>query len=278
MTAICCNSEHGRRDPTRTTTLRNRYMRDVVGRFRFIRREAIARLKDRLTVNFEFTRSDLKVSEFMTWLESATNEHILEIQPGRTIASAANGAWANKYIDSAYIAGLRQGASKLRASGAKVSERWVDAGFRRPIHADRLGVIYTRNYSELAGITAEMDRQIGRILAQGIGEGAAPGTIARQVAGRVDAIGITRARMLARTEVINAHAEATLNTYEEAGLEGVEVEAEFLTAVDACPQCLALAEQGPYSLQQARGLIPVHPNCRCAWAPIAKGGSGIELF
>lgn len=34
-----------------------------------------------------------------------------------------------------------------------------------------------------------------------------------------------------------------------------------------CPICEALAEDGPYTLDEARGLIPRHVNCRCALIP-----------
>ena len=85
----------------------------------------------------------------------------------------------------------------------------------------------------------------------------------------VDAIGVTRARTLARSEMTAAYAEAQLNTYEELGIEGVEVEAEFATAGDdvVCPECEEL-EGKIYSIEESRGVIPVHPNCRCAWIPV----------
>lgn len=226
---------------------------------------------------FEFTRTTDKVAAFMGWLRDQEVAQGLTVRQGASISSSAENAWTSTYIESSYVRGLNQAASRLRGAGARVEQRWVDAAFRRPIHADRLGLAYTRVFTELAGITAAMDQQISRVLAEGLGRGAGPLDIAREINNRVDKIGITRARMLARTEVINAHAGATLNTYVEAGLEGVEVVAEWLTAVDACPQCVALEEEGPYSIEQARGMIPAHPNCRCAWAPLVSGGSGIEL-
>ena len=226
---------------------------------------------------FEFTRTDAKVGAFMDWLRDQELAQGLTVRQGARISQAAENAWTATYVESSYVRGLNQAASRLRGAGARVEQRWVDAAFRRPIHADRLGIAYTRTFSELKGITDAMDQQISRVLAEGLGSGAGPLDIARSINNRVDKIGITRARMLARTEVINAHADATLNTYKEAGLEGVDVVAEWLTAVDACPECVALEEQGPYSIEQARGMIPVHPNCRCAWAPLVRGGSGIEL-
>lgn len=227
--------------------------------------------------DFEFTRTADKVGAFMGWLKEQEIEQGLTVRQGAPLSRAAEQAWTSTYVESSYVRGLNQASARLRQAGATVEQRWVEAAFRRPIHADRLGIAYTRTFTELQGITATMDRQISRVLAEGLAGGAGPADIARAINNRVDKIGITRARMLARTEVINAHADATLNTYVEAGLEGVDVVAEWLTANDACPECVALEQEGPYSIEQARGMIPRHPNCKCAWAPLVRGGSGIEL-
>lgn len=272
-----------RRDPTRTTTLRARFEADATRRFKRIRSAIIEKVAREnafgLQTNraqFEFTRTDDKVDAFMTWLHEQEVANGLTVRPGATVRSSANSAWTATYVESAYQRGLQSAASKLRGAGASVSGRWVEAAFRRPIHADRLGIAYTRTFSELKGIADAMDQQISRVLAEGLSRGAGPLDIARGIVDRVDKVGVTRARMLARTEVINAHAEASLNAYQEAGLSGVQVEAEWLTAADACPLCVELAEK-TYTLEQARGKIPAHPNCRCAFAPLVKGGSGIEL-
>ena len=44
-----------------------------------------------------------------------------------------------------------------------------------------------------------------------------------------------------------------------------------LTAGDdrVCSICEDIAEEGPYDIDQARGLIPAHPNCRCAFVEAA---------
>lgn len=44
---------------------------------------------------------------------------------------------------------------------------------------------------------------------------------------------------------------------------------DILTAGDdkVCPVCEDIAENGPYTVNEARSLIPAHPNCRCAFIP-----------
>jgi hypothetical protein len=36
---------------------------------------------------------------------------------------------------------------------------------------------------------------------------------------------------------------------------------------DVCPVCEEISENGPYTINKARKLIPAHPNCRCAFIP-----------
>jgi SPP1 gp7 family putative phage head morphogenesis protein len=256
-------------------------------RFRLLKKRIVEVLSDpdvfgqqsAITTNagrFAFRRDDEKVEAFMTWLREQEQSAQIAII-NRTATAGPRGLdrrWANIYIDSAYQQGIRRARSELAQAGYDVpTDAGVGAAFNQPIHADRAGAIYSRVSRELNNITEVMDHQISRILAQGIVDGKHPLVLAREINARVDAIGIARARTLARTEVIRAHHAANMAEYRQAGVDGVEVEAEFVTAQDdnVCPECEALAEAGPYTLDEAESLIPAHPNCRCAMKPVLKG-------
>jgi len=302
-------------DPTQTITLRRRYLADMMRRFRELAHVIRVAIEERdvfglqkrrggsifaqqsrweeglyppgvkLRVNveppgrgaFDFPRSDEKVRAFMDWIQQQQQQGILERTYGSSRSISGATAWQDVYLQSAYQKGLSRAASEMRKAGAKVEQSWVDAAFHRPLHADRAGLIYTRAYQDLQGVTSQMDAALSRELAQGIVEGIG----ARQLTKRlVDKVGMAakRAGVIARTETIRAHAEATLNGFEEAGVEGVEVEAEFSTSRDnaVCPKCEEL-EGRVFKLREARGLIPVHPNCRCAWIPIVTTPQGLVL-
>jgi SPP1 gp7 family putative phage head morphogenesis protein len=132
---------------------------------------------------------------------------------------------------------------------------------------------YAHGHSSVA-ITDAKDAWISRVLAQGI----AAIEMARRIVDRVEGIGIARARTLARTEVIGSHAAATLNGFNKAGIEGVNVLAEFATAGDdkVCVRCSAL-EGKLFSIEEAEGLIPVHPNCRCTFIPAIEDLQSVIL-
>lgn len=77
-----------------------------------------------------------------------------------------------------------------------------------------------------------------------------------------------RAPMVARTEVIAASAEADIKGYRDTGIKMLE----FYPALDerSCNECLALVDGNPYPVGETRGIIAVHPNCRCIWLPIVE--------
>jgi len=265
-------------DPTHTTMIRRGYEQELGARLRKLRGAIVEKLINQdamgLKVNYAFTLDAAKVDTFMDWLRSEQGR-TLELYNGAK-SSASDSHWSALYIDKAYKAGVNQAANEIRKGGATVEQRWTNDAFNRPIHADRVGILHTRNYTGLQGITSKIDQAVSRALAEGMIKGSGPREIARTINAQI--VRYTGdAKRLARTEIINAHAESTLNSFEEAGIQGVEVVSEMLTAIDACQQCMDLKKKGPYTLQEARGIIPVHPNCRCAWKPVVTNGTGIVL-
>lgn len=145
----------------------------------------------------------------------------------------------------------------------------IQQAMRLPVHRQTLETLYTRTFSELRGITESMGQQISRELADGVSRGIGPEAMARNLSDRVDKVGLHRGRVLARTETIRAHADASLNRFEQFGIDRVGGRAEWQTADDArvCPICLGLEGQ-IVPIEEARGRIPIHPQCRCSWLPI----------
>lgn len=277
-------------DPTRTTGLRGSFAAAMKRRFRVLRgliREALTErdMLGGIAVQFEYTRSGDKVTAFMEWLRRQVDQNILYAQAIPQGGQAIERAWTDIYIRRAYEAGAVRGRQEMRAAGYKVPALAAAEVMTMPVHADRAGVIYARVYEELRGITAQMDRDISRILAQGMIDGDNPRTIARNINRTINGgldmevktrAGITRliparqrAVMIARTEVIRAHHLANVQEMINWGVEGVFVKAEFRTAGDdrVCDECADL-DGNVYSMQEAQALIPVHPNCRCIVLPI----------
>jgi SPP1 gp7 family putative phage head morphogenesis protein len=221
-----------------------------------------------------------KAGAFMDWLREMVDEEILAIEQRDGQRISLREEWQNLYVRTAYVKGVAQADRLLGWAGISRPEQEIWQIFQQPIHANTLAMLYTRNFEELRGITDAMSQGISRSLTEGLARGWGSAKIARALADQVDGIGIRRATLLARTEVIRAYAEGTLNRFEETGITEVIGDVEFSTAGDArvCPICKALQGR-TYTIQEAHGIIPVHPQCRCAWLPVilATNSRGIII-
>ncbi len=101
---------------------------------------------------------------------------------------------------------------------------------------------------------------IRKALAEGFTEGESIQQLTKRIEGYFTENAKYRAEMVARTEVISAYNEGHLHRYE---LEGVE-KSEWFSAPDSCSEC-AIEDGRIISTNEAHGLIPKHPNCRCRW-------------
>lgn len=296
-----------RYDPTRTLMLRNAYSRDMNNRFNTLvsgirtavvdqdcfglSRKQLIMMEDVRKPDkeeFSYPRSKDKITAFMEWLDQQVASVVLQVYTGTQLGKAVEQAWQNKYLLSAYQRGILRARQELSSAGYAVpsieATGGVNAAMMSPFHVDRVGLIYTRAYSELKGITATMDQQISRVLAQGMAEGRNPREIARlltrTITGPVGDLSLTdtlgrfipaarRAQVLARTEVIRAHHVATIQEYRNWKAVGVIVKAEWITAEDdrVCDECDALQNK-VFELDEIEGMIPYHPQCRCVAIPL----------
>lgn len=276
-----------RLDPTRTTALRQQFVAQMNKRFTWLKgqiRKAVVDqdvfgLRQRLPGlrlqalpqpgAFAFRTDPQKVDAFMAWLGEQADAGVLEVTTRTGGRAGLEQRWTDTYVRRAYDRGADRARAEMEKVGLQLGP--LEGSFRSPAHADRLGMLYTRTFNELKGITSAMDQQISRELADGLAQGLNPRDIAQKLSQRVDAIGITRARTLARTEVIRAHHTATVAEYRAAGLDGVKVKAEWATAgFNVCPICADM-EGKVYTLDQIQGMIPAHPNCRCVALPVLPG-------
>jgi SPP1 gp7 family putative phage head morphogenesis protein len=245
---------------------------------------------------YQFQTSQDKVASFMGWLKEQTDAGILQVSQFKQLGQAANSAWTDKYIEDTYKRGVTRARYELGKAGFKVptlsASGGIQASMNTPFHMDRVGLLYSRTFQELKGVTAAMDSQVSRILAQSMADGDGPRDMARKIVNTIQGptgeLGITdtlgrfipakrRAEMIARTEVIRAHHAANVQEYRNWAVAGVRIQAEFTTAGDGrvCPECAAL--QGKiYTLDEVEGLIPRHTLCRCIALPTLPEGMKVD--
>ena len=300
-----------RKDPTGTLGLRRSFAADVTRRYKALKRviwQSVAindvfAIRERtvqtvlLTLQadtfgtnplgireFEFTRSDQKVSRFMDWLQEQESNSTMQVITDPSLPRGRE-AWSDKYILSAYQQGIADSRRDLIAEGVDIptfepTGMGLAAAFNQPIHADRAGLIFTRTFNALKGVDDEMDKQISRVLAKGLVEGRNPNQLAREMNNRIDKIGITRSRLIARTEIVQTHNEATLNEYEvQSVILGEEIFVEWDTAEDENVRASHIDRYGVvYERSEALALIG-EPNCRCGLLPYIESIHGpIEKY
>jgi SPP1 gp7 family putative phage head morphogenesis protein len=294
-----------RADPTRTTALRNAFARDMNRRFAelvSVIRHAIIdhdcfgmgvkmkayQMTPPERAAFSFARSSDKVAAFETWLKQQTDAGILEVRKLDQLGTGVESAWTNRYVADSYKRGISRARYEMNKAGMNVppieQTGGVDLSMSTPFHVDRLGLLYSRVYTGLKGITDAMGHQVSQVLTQGMADGDNPRLLARKLIATINGtgmgnLGITdtlgrfipaarRAEMLARTEIIRSHHVATIQEYRNYGLGGVKVQAEWMTSgFDVCPKCQEL--QGKvFPLNVIESMIPAHPNCRCIALPV----------
>ena len=291
---IVTNANPLRIDPSRTSLLRMQLVREFTKRYSLLA-SRIRNLVDvgdafglRQTFNtaenelltentrWRFATDPQKVQEFQGWLK----QELEMVVP----ANAADGAYWKEYTQQAYDKGQGRAFSDTRKPALQSDARGVSdfyngtreeflrSSFGRAVAVEKVQGLAARVYSDLQGVNAAMSAKMSRTLTDGLAQGKNPRVIARDLIRDVEGIGKHRAMLLARTEIVRAHAEGQLDAFERLGVTELGVMAEWSTAGDdrVCGLCQAL-EGVVMTIGEARGLIPRHPQCRCVYIPANVG-------
>jgi len=206
-----------------------------------------------------------KAAAFDRFMRELLDAEVLELAP----VSGVGSGWQNKYVRASYSVGVTHADRALRAVGQEPPPGALAQTLNQPIHAEKLQLLFSRNFNELRGVTNAQAQSLSRIVTEGLATGQGPREVARNISRSIRTIGVNRGRVIARTETIRAHATATLTRFQQSGVETVEGFAEFATAGDdrVCQTCQDL-EGKRFPIDEAVSIIPVHANCRCVWLPV----------
>jgi SPP1 gp7 family putative phage head morphogenesis protein len=223
---------------------------------------------------FSFMSEGEKVTAFQAWFKEQVETGVLEVPAGTSAAEP----WTAEFTTSAYKRGVVRsyveskpglGVEAAFAEGSKA--QFLEMAFGGPVGVKQIEILGVRSFEALKGITQAMSTEISRELTMGMAHGYGPEKIARSMVKTIEGMTKKRALVLARTEIIHAYAEGQLDSLELQGFEKVEAYVEWNTAGDdrVCPQCEPL-NGVVMKIKEARGILPRHPNCRCAWIPVVE--------
>ena len=273
-----------RKDPTSTLTLRLWSVRQINRRFGAIKRAVTQTLVDNaaLTVDgkgkisanaqaatrerFIYLRDAAKVDEFGKWVREQVNTDVFD---GNVAASSAPSTfWQRTVARTAYGRGATKAQQHVLrfyadTPTAAILGRTI---YGSAAHVERAELIYTRIFEQLRGVTAQMEAQMRGVLSDGIIKGLSTRQIARNLNDRIDKIGIARAKLISRTEIVNAHNYASISAAKdlERSIEGAEVKLKWVTALDGRERPSHRARNGKIYTQAEASRLIGEPNCRCS--------------
>jgi hypothetical protein len=279
-----------RRDPTQTHDLRRRLAQTLDRRWAAVAnvitkamtvedRWGVASLSPRFIGIIQ--QSGSQVKDFQDFVDAALNHVIL---------GDDRDMWIGTFITQAFERGWKRAE--------------IQTGMEFPVAYDRASVVTALCVTELQGAMEAASQQAVRVFSEGLIAHDKPRKIAVAIKDRMMRIGRTRSRATAAAQIVRAYSEATLDVFELARVPAVGLVpehvrrprvqdadlpsartirrirrrerllsrlnyVEVLTAGDddVCPECEDISDSGPYTINQARGLIPAHPECRCAFVP-----------
>ena len=158
-------------------------------------------------------------------------------------------------IQNAYVTGYND------AGGEKAVTKQI-------LNELALAWIAKRSLAMAVMVNGTTKSQLRPILATALAEGKGVPKVVKELSQFYVAQYRWRAPLVARTEMIAAHNEGSLQRYE---VDGVE-KSEFYAALDerTCDECMDFHGQ-VMPTTEAHGMIPVHPQCRCTWIPVVEG-------
>lgn len=170
-------------------------------------------------------------------------------------------------IDALRRAGRERGRLYLGTVMGITREEWLRMTFGQAETQEKIELFIRMGLDRVVTISDRLITRAKHALAEGLvsGEGI------RDITERLrDAVRGSQYDMMriARTEIIRAHAEGQLQAIDTMGMRTVTALVEWLATDDnrVCQICKEM-DGTIMTIDEARGKIPVHPNCRCAWAP-----------
>lgn len=241
--------------------LRQKYSNEMLKRFQRLANAVRGYLTGvEITTNaYKFKTNRALIKAFDLWLKGQIAKGILT-------------PWQDQYVKSAYRSGIVNAYVAAHRKNIEAMEpdplnKFLKEVFNTAETVQKLRQLYTRAFENLKGLTDDTAQEVRQILVKGLADGKSPRVIGKELSDKVVGMSKDRGLKIARTEVIHAHAEGQLDSFERLAIASVGAEVEWISATDPCPICAEL-KGSRFSIDEARGRIPAHPSCRCSWVPV----------
>jgi hypothetical protein len=296
------------RDPTGTLKLRRSLVKELDGRWRSLRRLIAAQVGvgDLFAMNptsigpLSMLPGDQKMRSAQGWIDAALTQYVLGYDEAQWFALGVQRAYAAG-VQRAVSAvgrpiGVDESRQTLHGMSSVVELEGVAEAVSQRVMRVMTASLVTRASSRVAA--QAMSHEVETIGAVRGRLAVSMGVVRAYSEGTLDALqdlGVRRVSIAPEHEPHRIVTDAPRQTPQPRNRSGQfrafarapgrgrlgEIErteqrlgslgmVNVLTAGDdkVCPRCEDIAANGPYLIDEARGLIPAHPSCRCAFDPV----------
>jgi len=257
-------------DPSQTYLLRRQFIASMNKRFNVVK-TALREFFTEDVEEFSLATNAVKIKMFRVWLKGKVANNVLAKTNG-----IDNKSWMCVYVTNAYYKGLTRSYNDVNRAGKVLSGvNWFggaqnqflkDVSRMTPI-ISQIELLEMRVVNLLQGVVDDMMNKMSWVLANGITKGHDVDTIRKDLEKIIVKVSKKRAKLVVIAEVVHAQAEGQLDGFELLGVDELDAIVELLTTkkTSVCSVCKKLTAK-VHSVKDARGLLPLHPLCKCAWS------------
>jgi SPP1 gp7 family putative phage head morphogenesis protein len=203
------------RDPTGVDALERKAIGDFRARLKKIKKayvEGLDRIPADLAVNAKYAyRLDPGMLNSILGSAGATVDSLL-------LEGGSENVWFfQQYVSLAYARGAAQEHANLKNQSPvyQAARGTLAEVVNRPAYRNRIALIASREYEEMLGLGAEVKKNMGRVLTDGVARGRNPREVAKDLTRQLG-IEESRARRIARTEITTALRRARWDEHDDA--------------------------------------------------------------
>lgn len=308
LDSVCgCGVDHSRAfacdavrqvDPTGTLPRRRALARNLDARWRQVRQTIAAQVgrADMLALSPATSTSQLfaagadRLTTAQTWIDNVMAQYVL---------GHDDGEWLAESTRRAYAEGAQRAAERLRrplsldysratAHGAVAVmelEGVMEAVSQQAMRALSRALVMRASPAAAARAMTKVVEDVGvlrgrMVISVEVVRAYNEGTLDALESAGVEQVGVVPEMVPAAPRLTDARRRPSkrISPYRQGRAERAEARLNELELVNVatagdykvCLRCEEIAADGPYSIDEARGLIPAHPSCRCAFEPVEE--------
>jgi len=204
-----------KQDPTGIDQLERKAMKDFARRIKKVGKfykDALERFPASLAINarYEYQLDPVLLNMVLNDASILTDAVLVE-------GNQNNNWFTENYVEVAVVRGTAQTFANLSQQSATylADRQSLQSLLMSEPYQRRMTLVYTRVFEEMKGLSAEVKRNMARVLTEGIGRGLHPSVVAKNLTAQAG-IEKRRANRIARTELTTALRRARWDEADEA--------------------------------------------------------------